>query len=51
MEETKNRRHYDDQFKRDAVRLLTEGGQKISQASLGAFSLLLALCYKTSPLR
>jgi transposase len=33
MEETKNRRHYDDQFKRDAVRLLTEGGQKISQVS------------------
>lgn len=33
MEEKKIRRHFDDQFKQDAVRLMTEGGQGISQVS------------------
>jgi transposase len=33
MEEKKIRRHFDDQFKQDAVRLITEGGKGVSQVS------------------
>jgi len=30
MEEKKIRRHFDDQFKQDEVRLITEGGKGVS---------------------
>jgi transposase len=33
MEEKKIRRHFDDQFKQDAVRLITEGGKGVSQVA------------------